>query len=102
MKITLAKHGGLAAGIRQLPRVVNSSALPEKAVAELAGLIAAAKAEPPPVDDKPGRARDAMSYTITVEEAETGEPIVLRESDAGMTSSFAALLDWIHDQSSGK
>ncbi|MGW6080880.1 protealysin inhibitor emfourin, partial [Streptomyces sp. NPDC055186] len=41
----------------------------------------------------PGRARDAMSYTITVEN--NGRLTVLTQSDTTMTPEFAALLGWL-------
>ena len=46
MKVTLATHGGQAAGInlRLPPRVVDTDTLPEPAAEELAQLVAAAKA----------------------------------------------------------
>jgi hypothetical protein len=93
MKVTLTKHGGLAAGIRRRPRVVDADTLPAPAAGELSRLVAAAKAGPSPETSGPGRARDAMGYTITVEDG--GQPTVLRQSDATMSPEFAALLEWI-------
>ncbi|MGW7100065.1 protealysin inhibitor emfourin [Streptomyces sp. NPDC054838] len=90
MKLTLATHGGLAApvNLRLPPKVLDTDMLPEDAAAELARLVAAAAAEPEA--DRPSRARDAMSYTITVEDG--GRSTVLKGSDAAMTPAFAALL----------
>lgn len=93
MKVTLTKYGGLAAGIRRPPCIVDSSALPEPTAAELARLVAAVKAAPAVTEERPGRARDAMSYTITVEE--DGQPTVLRQSDTAISPAFAALLTWL-------
>lgn len=93
MKVTLARHGGFAAGIRRPPRTVDSVALPETAAQELTRLVSAAKNAPGTADDGPGRARDAMSYTITVEES--GQSTVLRQSDTTMSPTFAALLEWL-------
>ena len=93
MKITLVQHGGLAAGIRRKPQVLDAHALPTEAAGELGKLVAVAKAEPRPEENEPGRARDAMSYTITVEDG--GEPTLLRGSDTNMSPAFAALLDWV-------
>lgn len=101
MKVTLAKHGGLAAGIFRPPRIVESSTLPEQVAAELAGLVAAVKTAPAVKEERPGRARDAMSYTITIEE-DGGEPSVLRQSDITMSPSFAALLEWLEHHPAGK
>jgi hypothetical protein len=101
MKVTLAKHGGLAAGIRRPLLIVDSAALPQPAAAELARLVAAVKAVPAVKEERPGRARDAMSYTITLEE-DGGEPTVLKQSDTTMTPSFAALLQWLERHPAGK
>ncbi|MFK0047684.1 protealysin inhibitor emfourin [Streptomyces sp. NPDC090741] len=90
MKVTLATHGGLAAAVnlRLPPKVLDTDTLPENAAPELARLVAAAVATPKA--DQPSRARDAMSYTITVEDG--GRSTVLKQSDAAMTPAFAALL----------
>jgi hypothetical protein len=100
MKVTLAKHGGLAAGIRRPPLEVDSADLPVAAAAELERLVAEAKAAPEAQGERPGRARDAMSYTITVEE-EDGEPTVLRHSDVSEASALSALLQWLQRHPKG-
>ncbi|MFI6768097.1 protealysin inhibitor emfourin [Streptomyces sp. NPDC050355] len=93
MKVTLARHGGQAAAIllRLPPKVLDTDALPKNAAAELAQLVAAAA--PAAEKDRPGRARDAMSYTITVEDG--GRSTVLAQSDTTMSPAFAALLGWL-------
>ncbi|AZS75025.1 hypothetical protein DDE74_32565 [Streptomyces lydicus] len=93
MKVTLATHGGLAAAInlRLPPKALDTDALPANVAAELAQLVAAAVAMPK--EDRATRARDAMSYTITVEDG--GRSTVLRQSDAAMSPAFAALLTWL-------
>lgn len=96
MKITLEQHGGLAAGIRRRPRAVESSGLAPEAAAALARLVTEAKAAPAPGGGAVRRAPDAMSHTITVEE-DGQQPVVLRQSDAGMSDAFAALLEWIEE-----
>ena len=93
MKVTLAKHGGWTAAMRLPPLVVDAAGLPESAAEELARLVSAAKAAPPPEDRNKGRARDAMSYELTVEDG--GKTTVLRQSDTAMTRAFAALLAWL-------
>ncbi|MEU1465121.1 protealysin inhibitor emfourin [Streptomyces sp. NPDC005727] len=88
--MTLEAYGGLAAvtNLRRPPEVLDTDALPETAKAELARLLTEAAAMPQ--EEQAGRARDAMSYTIT---AETGDSVtVLEQSDAAMTPAFAALL----------
>jgi emfourin len=101
MRITLERHGGLAAGVRRRPRVVDTGALAPEAARELARLVAEAKAAaPPPGGSGSGgaarRAPDAMGYTITVEE-DGQPPAVLRGSDADMPDAFAALLDRLEE-----
>ncbi|MEU6759476.1 protealysin inhibitor emfourin [Streptomyces sp. NPDC046685] len=94
MKVSLATHGGLAAAVNlaRPPEALDTDSLSETAAAELVRLVAAAASAP--TLDEPGRARDAMSYTITVEE-EGGRRTVLKQSDASMTPAFAALLAWL-------
>lgn len=94
MKVTLATHGGLAAGIRRPPLKVDSADLPGAAATELERLVAEAKAAPQAQEERPGRARDAMSYTITVEE-DDGKPTVLRHSDVSEAPALSALLGWL-------
>lgn len=100
MKVTLTKHGGLAAGIRRSPDVVESSVLPEPVAAELVKLVAALKAAPVVSEEKPGRARDAMTYTISVDE--DGQVSVFRQSDTGMSEAFANFLTWLERHRAGK
>ncbi len=94
MRVTLTKHGGLAAGIRRPPRVVQASTLPQSGAAELARLVAALKVAPSVPESGPGRARDAMGYTITVEE-DGGDRTSFTQSDLTMSPAFAALLQWL-------
>ncbi|WP_341531917.1 protealysin inhibitor emfourin (plasmid) [Nostoc sp. UHCC 0302] len=101
MKVTLTKYGGLAAGILRSPYIVESSALPESVASELVRLVAAAKTASVIKEDKPGRARDAMSYTITIEE-DGSEPTVISQSDITMSPSFAVLLQWLESHRAGK
>ena len=94
MKVTLATHGGQAAAIniRLPPQVVDSETLPEPVAGELSRLVAAAKAvKASPEGDE--RARDAMSYMITIEER--GQSTTLAQSDVTMSAQFAALLNWL-------
>ncbi|QJT00132.1 hypothetical protein G9272_07405 [Streptomyces asoensis] len=93
MTVTLEAYGGLAAAsnLRRPSEVLDTDALPETAAAELAQLLAAAVSMPQ--GDGTGRARDAMSYTITVQDGD--RVTVLEQSDAAMTPAFAALLTWL-------
>jgi hypothetical protein len=94
MRVTLATHGGLAAAInlRLPPRVVDTETLSAPATAELSRLVAAAKAANASAAGSE-RARDAMSYMITVEER--GQSTTLAQSDVTMSAQFAALLNWL-------
>jgi hypothetical protein len=92
MKVSLAKHGGLAAGIRlgRPPRVLDTSTLPPTAAEEISRLIEAATAASPAEEVGPWRARDAMSYTITVEDGD--RQTVLKCSDTNISHALADLL----------
>ncbi|MFB0630402.1 protealysin inhibitor emfourin [Streptomyces sp. AB3(2024)] len=91
--MSLETFGGLAAAanLRRPPLVLDTVTLPEDVSAELARLVAAAVSTPGEEPD--GRARDAMSYTITVEEGDRAT--VLEQSDGAMTPAYAALLTWL-------
>lgn len=90
MKITLQTHGGLAAGIRRAPLVLDTADLPTPDAASLAEHVAAAQRAARPRSEVPGPARDAMSYTIHVEDG--GDASELTQSDASMTPEFEQLL----------
>jgi hypothetical protein len=98
MKVKLARHGGFAAGLNlgRPPKVVDADKLPKEAAAELSRLIAEAAAEKAPAKES-APAPDAMSYTITVENGERST--TLRQSDATMSPSFSALLNWLEARS---
>lgn len=94
MRVALATHGGQAAAInlRLPPRVLDTGSLPPDAARELRRLVAAASAESGGTR-RPGSARDAMSYTITVEDGPDSR--TLTGSDTAMSPAFADLLSWI-------
>ena len=102
MKVSLATHGGQIASInlRRPPRIVDSSSLPAREAEELAHLVAATKTSPPARDVSRGLARDAMSYTITIEDG--GSTATLEQSDMTASSAFIALRDWIKAHSAPK
>ena len=100
MKVTLTKHGGWTATMRVPPLVIDAAGLPAEAAKELARLVAAAKAAPPAEDHSEGRARDAMSYQLTVEDG--GKSAVFTQSDTAMTKPFAALMAWLEQHGAGK
>jgi hypothetical protein len=94
MKITLAQHGGQAAGINlnRPAQVIDSAALEEPKAAELQDLVAAATSAPASVASS-GKARDQMSYTITIQDQ--GRETVLSQSDTTMSADFGKLLAWL-------
>ncbi|KJY24409.1 MULTISPECIES: protealysin inhibitor emfourin [unclassified Streptomyces] len=94
MKVTLESYGGLAAATRRRPKVLDTATLPEDAAAEMTRLVAAAVATP--AADRADRARDAMTYTITVEDDD--HATTLEQSDASMSPAFATLLAWLRKQ----
>lgn len=93
MKVTLEKYGGLAAGIRRPPKTIDAGGLSASVAEELQKLVDAAKSAAPAGGDEPGRARDAMSYNITVEQ--DGQPVVLEQSDGAMSPEFRKLVRWL-------
>lgn len=88
MKLSLATHGGFAAGIRRPVRTVDLDKLPATAAREVLDALAAARASPG--TGAAAKARDAMSYVVTVEDG--GTSMELRQSDATMTPEFDALV----------
>ena len=62
-----------------------------RTASELKTLAASAVSAPPPV--RSGRARDEMSYTITIED--DGSQTVLSQSDTAMSADFGKLLAWL-------
>ena len=93
MRVSLATSGGFAAALSlgHPPLVVDAGALPAADAAELAALLAAVRAESPAGED--GRARDAVTATLTVDDA--GTTTVLRRSEVSSTPAWEALLTWV-------
>ena len=94
MKVIFAQHGGQAAGIHlnRPSKVIDAAVLDEPKAAELKGLVAAAISRPSSAASS-GRARDEMSYTITIQDQ--GSETVLSQSDTTMSAEFAKLLAWL-------
>jgi len=92
MRVALVTHGGLAATIRLPPRVLDTDSLPPEEAGELSRLVAAASAEGGG-NTPSGSARDAMGYTITVDD-DAGST-TLTGSDTAMSPAFGALVTWI-------
>jgi hypothetical protein len=66
----------------------------------LAHLVADTKTSPPARDVSHGQARDALSYTITIEDGDS--TVTLKQSDMTASSAFMALRDWIKATSTFK
>lgn len=95
MKVSLVLRGGLAAGIRRPPLIVDSAALDDAGAAELKALATAAASAATPARSE--RARDEMSYTITIEDS--GNTETLSQSDTAMSAEFSRLLAWLKHHS---
>jgi hypothetical protein len=97
MRVTLKEHGGLAAAINRTAAglVADTRSLPAEQAETLVRLVTAAldTATGPPAG--PGRGRDAMSYTVTVE-SDAGTR-TLTGSDLEASGEFTALLRWLQD-----
>jgi emfourin len=93
MKAILVQRGGLAAGInlQRPPQVVDTATLDGAAAAELKALADAAIAAP--AGKASGKARDEMSYVITIEDQ--GPETILSQSDTTMSAEFGKLLAWL-------
>jgi hypothetical protein len=94
VKVSVRAHGGQAAALRagRPATAVDSTSLYGDQARELAELTAAALAEPSAAA-APDRSRDAMSYTIEVDDGD--RVVALRRSDTAMSPAFAALLSWL-------
>jgi hypothetical protein len=100
MKVTLVQRGGLSAGInlQRPPQVVDDATLDGTEAAELKALADAAIAAP--AGRASGKARDEMSYVITVEDQ--GRESILSQSDTTMSAEFGKLLAWLRRHFKGR
>ncbi|MFI7601441.1 protealysin inhibitor emfourin [Actinoplanes sp. NPDC049681] len=97
MRVTLQEHGGLAAAINRVAavRVADTRLLLPEQAEELARLTDAALGTDAAPPAGPAAARDAMSYTVTVEDA--GTTRVLTGSDTDASPQFAHLVRFLQD-----
>ena len=93
MKVTIRESGGFAPGLRKQPKTIESSELSEEKAAELGRLVEAARSSETEEPARPGRSRDAVNYTITVEDE--GDAVELKRSDADLPQPVADLIEWI-------
>jgi emfourin len=100
MKVTLIQRGGLAAGInlQRPPQVVDAATLDDAEAAELKALAGAAITAP--AGRASGKARDEMSYVITIEDQ--GRETILSQSDTTMSAEFGKLLAWLRRHLKGR
>ena len=100
MRVSLTSSGGFAAALAlgRPPLVVDAAALPAADAEELASLLAAVAQESPAEDD--GRARDAVTSTLTVIDA--GTTTVLRRSEAASSPAWEALLTWVRQHAAAR
>ena len=96
MKITLYQFGGLAAGMRRPPLVLESAKLAPDEATHLARLVDAARtttasgAAPGP---------DQMSYRLAIDAASGAMEVAAH--DGAMTPSFEALMRFVRDKAQG-
>jgi hypothetical protein len=95
VRVSLATSGGFAAALRlgHPPVVVDGADLPAADVDRLTALLAAVRQEDAPADDR--RARDAVTATLTVDDA--GTTTVLRRSETASTRAWEELLAWVRE-----
>ncbi|MBR0714429.1 protealysin inhibitor emfourin [Bradyrhizobium liaoningense] len=94
MKISLAQHGGQGAGVllQRPPLVLDTTTLDPAITKELGELVAAAVAAGPS-PPRPEGLRDAMSYSISIQDQ--GRDTVLTGADTVMSPAFVKLLVWL-------
>lgn len=101
MKVSVNTYGGQVATMNRRPLVLDSSDLGVEGQQELRRLVAAASRayERAPTPGGPDSTRDAMSYSITVDDGGTSQ--VLEATDGSVSAEFAELRRFVrtHQQS---
>lgn len=100
MKVTIKESGGLAPGMRRREQTIESESLPKAKAEELARLVEAAKYSRTSEAESDKRGRDAVSYTIHVEDQ--GESTELKQSDTTITQPVAELIEWVGQNREGQ
>jgi hypothetical protein len=102
MRITLTRHGGLLAGMKRPPRIIEVTSLDPARAERLRTLVANAIGAPRERDasvaaDVSAAARsamaDAMSYSIAIEDE--GRVTTLKQTEPTAASPFADLLEFL-------
>jgi emfourin len=100
MRITLTRHGGLLAGMKRPPRIIDVTSLDPGRAERLLALVASAlgaQRDREVAADASAVARsamaDGMSYAITIEDE--GRVVTLKQAEPTESSPFADLLEFI-------
>jgi hypothetical protein len=91
MRITLTRHGGLLAGMKRPPRIIDVTLLDPGRAERLRTLVAQAIGAQR-VREASVTA-DAMSYSIAIEDG--GQVTTLKQTEPTESSPFADLLEFI-------
>ena len=92
MRITLTRHGGLLAGMKRPPRIIDVTSLDPARAERLRALVASALGAQR--DREATRVMpDAMSYAIAIEDE--GRVVTLKQAEPTESSPFADLLEFI-------
>ncbi len=91
MQITLKKHGGHTAGMRQVPKSIDVDTLEHGSATKVTELVTAALQSPPAATSR--AVADAISYSIIIDQ-DNGST-TLKQSDASMSAPFAELLEFL-------
>jgi hypothetical protein len=92
MRITLTRHGGLLAGMKRPPRIIDVTSLDPERAERLRTLVARAIGAQRDRDSV--RAiPDAMSYSIAIEDE--GQVTTLKQTEPTESSPFADLLEFL-------
>jgi len=95
LRISLEKDGGWPPRTALQPKAVEVDQLPAETVAHVRGLAASLKKSGQPETRQPSAARDAISYSIVIDD--NGERLSFKQRDAQMTREFDAMLNWLED-----
>ena len=96
MKLSLKRHGGWGALLKQQPITLDTNALPVDAADEICTLAAAAeRSQTRGTGDAQGKGRapEAMTYEIVLER--DGKTVTMKASDVASSPEFRALQELI-------
>ena len=93
MRITLTRHGGLLAGMKRPPRIIDVTSLDPDRAERLRALVARAIGAQRDLVETRSAKPDAMSYSIAVED--DGQVTTLKQTEPTGSSPFADLLEFL-------